>query len=188
MWQFSRVSPSEYQPRYSPFTRQLRTVTFLACQKASLVFSSQFSTVRSSVYWKEYLPLSFRPLILPRRLPNRKYSEVISQPSSTKSSHRQPNSGDTTRQPRKVTSRHSRKHLTPSISQSRSSPSSAYQRGARVRVSNRQSRIKNLLVCQKGYRREKLHPLTVTSRASLKADSPSAGPAKVQSVTSASQR
>ena len=35
--QLMRVRPSENQARYSPFTVLLRKVTFLACQKASLV-------------------------------------------------------------------------------------------------------------------------------------------------------
>ena len=58
MVQFSKVTFSQYQARYSPFTTQSRTTTFFACQKASLVSNSQCSKVEFSMYWKEYLPLN----------------------------------------------------------------------------------------------------------------------------------
>ena len=39
-----------------PFTVQLRTTTFFACQKASLVSKEQCSNREFSMYWKEYFP------------------------------------------------------------------------------------------------------------------------------------
>ena len=56
MVQWSKVTFSQYQARYSPFTVQLRTTTFFACQKASLVSKEQCSNREFSMYWKEYFP------------------------------------------------------------------------------------------------------------------------------------
>ena len=62
MWQFSNVTFSQYQARYSPFTVQFLTRTFLACQKASLVSKVQSSKTALLMYWKEYLPLNVTSL------------------------------------------------------------------------------------------------------------------------------
>ena len=43
MMQFSKVTFSQYHARYSPLITLLRTTTFFACQKASLVSNTQFS-------------------------------------------------------------------------------------------------------------------------------------------------
>ena len=50
MRQLIKVNPSEYQPKYSPFTVLFFTLTFLACQKASLVSRMESSITIFSTY------------------------------------------------------------------------------------------------------------------------------------------
>ena len=97
---FSNVTFSQYHARYSPLTVQFFTVTFFACQNASLVSNEQSSNVEFSIYWNEYFPL--RSTFLNRRSVDLiiKYSlsavqSVISIPFTD-----QPNSGEIISQPR----------------------------------------------------------------------------------------
>ena len=56
----SRSILPEYHPRYSPLITLFSTVTFLLCQNASLVSSSEWSIFMFSIYWNEYFPFIFR--------------------------------------------------------------------------------------------------------------------------------
>ena len=111
--QFSKVTFSQYQARYSPFTVQFRTVTFFACQNASFVSKVQSSNTESLMYWKEYLPF-IRTLV--KRSPKEriiKYSLSASQFSISIFLDDQPNSGERISQPRITASEHSLSALIP---------------------------------------------------------------------------
>jgi len=80
----------------------------------------------------------------------------------------------------------SRSAFTPRIVQSFIVMFLSYHNAARQPSVMLHSLMLPFVVCQNGYLSLKVQRLTVTSLASLKADSPSAGPSKVQSVTVAS--
>src|SRR5699024_1746106 len=90
----SKVTFSQYQARYSPFTTQSRTTTFFACQKASLVSKEQCSNTEFSMYWKEYLPwkVTLRKWRSAPRI--MKYSLTAVQSSMVTWREFQPNSGE----------------------------------------------------------------------------------------------
>lgn len=107
--QFSKVTFSQYQAKYSPFTILLRTVTFFACQKASLVSKMQFSKIEFSIYWKEYLPF-IRTFVKCRPVERIiKYSLSAVQSFISILWTDQPNSGEFTSHPVIITSAHSRR-------------------------------------------------------------------------------
>ena len=188
MVQFSKVTFSQYQARYSPLTVLFFTTTFLACQKASLVSKSQSSNTASSMYWKEYFP--FMRTLVKRRPVERimKYSAWASQSSISILWTDQPNSGETMSQPVIFTSEHSRRALMPWSLVSAISMWWEYHKAARHSSVISELRMVKCSSCQKGYRRLKKQWSASTSAHSLKALSPSAGPSKMQSFTRVSRR
>ena len=150
MRQRSKVTFSQYQARYSPLTTLSRTITFFACQKASLVSNSQFSKTEFSMYWKEYLPLSFTPLKCKSLERIMKYSLSAVQFSISQPRTLQPNSGDTMSQPRILTSAHSRRALMPCIFVSVISTPSLYQSAARHLSVSSEPLILRPRSCQNG--------------------------------------
>ena len=113
MVQLMKVRFSEYQARYSPFTTESLTVTFFACQKASLVSRREFLISTFSVYWKEYFPLNYTLSKTMSVDLMRKYSDsaevsVILRPWTD-----QPNSGEIMLEESIVTLEHSRRALMP---------------------------------------------------------------------------
>ena len=148
--QFSNVTFSQYQARYSPLTTQLRTSTFLACQNASFVSKRQFSNTALSMYWKEYLPLK-------STLPKRMFSALIMKYSlsawvSFISTSRldQPNSGLTMSLPAIFTFWHSRSALMPCILTFSISMLLEYHSAARHMSVISLSRMMRLCTCQQG--------------------------------------
>ena len=184
--QFSKVTFSQYQARYSPFTTLSLTMTFLACQKASFVSKSQFVKTESVMYWNEYLPLSFTLSNVRCSERSIKYSLSALVSSILIPRTDQPNSGDMMSQPLILIFAHSLSALIPCIFVSAISASSVYQRAARHASVISLPEIFSPLSCQKGYRRLKKQSLTEMPLHSLKALSPSAGPSKRQSTTSTS--
>ncbi len=148
--QLINVRFSENHPRYSPFTILSLTVTFLLCQKASFVSSSQSSISRFSIYWNEYFPFIFTLRSLTFRLSMNKYSDTISVSTSVMSCDFQPNSCDSTWQRSRRICVHSRTALIPPSTQSVISPFSAYQIAARVLSSIEDSAMAKPFTCHRG--------------------------------------
>ena len=146
----SKVTSSQYQARYSPFTTLSRTTTFFACQKASLVSKSQWSKTAFRMYWKEYFP--FMRTFLNWRSSARimKYSLSAVQSSIRTCREDQPNSGEMTSQPRRTASRHSRRALMPWSLVSVISMWSEYHRAARHRAVSSEPVSFSPWSCQKG--------------------------------------
>ena len=113
MVQLINVRFSEYHARYSPLIKLSLTVTFFACQKASLVSNLQLFISTFSTYWKEYFPLNvtFSKTISEDLM--RKYSDsaevlVILRPFTD-----QPNSGEMMEESMISASKHSRRAFMP---------------------------------------------------------------------------
>ncbi len=148
--QLISVRFSENHPRYSPFTVLSLTVTFLLCQNASFVSSSQSSISRFSIYWKEYFPFIFTLRSFTSWLSMNKYSDTISVSTSVISCDFHPNSCDSTWQRSRRMCSHSRTALIPPSTQSVILPFSAYQIAARVLSSMEESAMVNPFTCHRG--------------------------------------
>ena len=131
-------------------TTLLRTVTFLACQKASLVSKVQPSKTESSMYWKEYLPLSFTFVNFRSCALSMKYSLSALQFSMVMPLTDQPNAGEIMSQSLTVTSAHSRSAFMPCRALPVITTSSLYQSAARhFSVSSQESSL-SPRSCQNG--------------------------------------
>ena len=136
--------------RYSPLTRLSDTLTFLLCQKASLVSRILSLISRVSTYWNEYFPCSSTFWSLSAELSKNGYSAVSLQRSSVRPSDFQPNSGEWISQSERRMFLHSRTALIPQSVQRSITPFSAYQMAARVFSSIVQLHMEKSTVCHRG--------------------------------------